>query len=98
MMPSGLISTSSGSRGASKIVRAVASKAVDERPWKERDQSTVPSVEADGVGSAGGSGAMEVGGAEEGAGEDEAGLDGACVAVVKVFRGGKTRGFDAVAV
>ena len=39
-MPSGLTSTSAGSMGASSASAVSFEKAVEESPWKERDQST----------------------------------------------------------
>jgi len=39
-MPSGLTSTSCGVMGSIKMSMASRVKAVVERPWKERDQST----------------------------------------------------------
>lgn len=50
-MPSGFISTSSGFMGARSASEALSLKGVEDRPWKERDQSTGLSFEATGCGS-----------------------------------------------
>lgn len=40
MIPSGLISTTSGSRGASRMSAASLGNASEDKPWKDLDQST----------------------------------------------------------